>query len=528
MRFLFASVSLALLLALSPPWGAAAAPAAAARLDPAATTEAQRAELHQLLEGGAPLLVEGHPVDLDALRRLYQAHDLALIWAGHEERAAALAAALIVAGDDGLDLAMPAPNGGAGKASGPVERDLWLSDTALRLATALATGRTRPEQYEEDWAVAAPSFDAPTAFAHALDGERLGSWFASLAPSHQRYLGLKAALVHYRELARGGNWPKIPNGPTLKPGMADDRVAAVRRRLAAEGYLSPDSDGGNEFDSTLEAAIRAYQARNGIVVDGSVGQRTLNAMNVPIRARIEQIVLNLERWRGTPRDFGKSYILVNVPGESLEVIDDGMPVMSMNVVVGDPGHPTPVVESRISAVTFNPPWRIPLSIARKEIVPKIKADANFLDKNQMIMKGAYLFEQLPGPKNPLGRIKLEMPNKFDVYLHDTPTHATFERAARALSHGCVRMAGARELAAYVLDPVKWTPDDIARVINAGETQHVGVMRRLRVAILYFTSFVDGDGAVEFRDDLYGRDKRLRAALQADFPGGVIKSAQASP
>jgi murein L,D-transpeptidase YcbB/YkuD len=189
----------------------------------------------------------------------------------------------------------------------------------------------------------------------------------------------------------------------------------------------------------------------------------------------------------------------------------------MKVVVGDPGHPTPVVASRIAAVTFNPVWRVPLSIGKNEIVPKIKHDPKFLAKNDMVMKGLYTFEQLPGPKNPLGQIKFETPNKFDVYLHDTSTHASFQRVARALSHGCVRTENARQLAAYVLSPEKWPLEEIDRAVATTETQRVDVARHLRVEILYFTSFVDADGTIEFRDDIYGRDQRLRQALLGATP-----------
>src|SRR6185437_2664660 len=156
------------------------------------------------------------------------------------------------------------------------------------------------------------------------------------------------------------------------------------------------------------------------------------------------------------------------------------------------------------------------------IAPKLKRDPHYLEKNDMVMKGAYYFEQLPGPRNPLGRLKFETPNKFDVYLHDTPSRGTFERAARALSHGCVRMEDARELADYVLDPVKWTAADLIRAIDSGTTVRVDVMRHLRVALLYFTSFVDPDGGVELRNDIYGRDKRLRLALKGEPPAPALK------
>jgi L,D-transpeptidase YcbB len=507
-------------------------------------SDAQRAALQHLLDNPIAPVIVGQSADIAALRRLYQAHGYDLLWANRGDRVVALGSAFDNAADDGLDLPVPLPDPRKVKTADAVERDVLLSASALRLATALAVGRARPEQWEEDWAVAAPNFDAVAGLDKALGDNRLGPWLAGLAPSDLRYVRLKSALALYRELARHGNWPQVPGGPTIKPGMADERVGILRKRLIAEGYLpsemaprmlelpadiADDSAGATVvssaevFDATIEQGVRAFQRRHGIVEDGAVGARTLAALNVSVRARVEQIALTLERWRSLPRDFGKNYVFVNVPGESLEVFEDGRPVMAMNVVVGDPGHPTPVVQSHIAAITFNPTWRVPLSIGKAEIAGKVKADPRYLEKNQMVQKGTYYFEQLPGPKNPLGQVKFETPNKFDVYLHDTSSPTAFARAARALSHGCVRVQDARGLAAYILGGPKWNGEEIDNAINLGETQRADVVRKLRVSILYFTSFVDVDGTIEFRDDIYGRDKRLRAALDGGVPVNTANS-----
>jgi murein L,D-transpeptidase YcbB/YkuD len=509
-----------------------------------AASAEQRATMQRLLDGPVAPVVAGQPVDIAVLRRLYQAHGYDLLWANRDDRVAALGSAYDNAADDGLDLLAPLPDPRKVKTANAVERDLVFSAGALRLATALAVSRLRPEQWEEDWAIAAPVFDAASGLDRALTDNRLGPWLASLAPSDLRYVRLKSALALYRDLARTGNWPKVAGGPTIKPGMSDERVGTIRKRLIAEGYLpadmaprlaelpadiADDSAGAvvissaEVFDATIEQGIRAFQRRHGIVEDSAIGARTVAALNVSPRARVEQIALTLERWRSLPRDFGKNYVFVNVPGGSLDVFEDGKPVMAMKVVVGDPGHPTPVVQSHIAAVTFNPTWRVPLSIGKAEIAGKVKADPHYLEKNQMVQKGTYYFEQLPGPKNPLGQVKFETPNKFDVYLHDTSSPTAFARAARALSHGCVRVQDARGLAAYILGGPKWNTDEIASAISLGETQRADVVRKLRVSILYFTSFVDVDGTIEFRDDIYGRDKRLRAALDGNVPVNTANS-----
>lgn len=499
------------------------APAAvAAPVEPQAfdkpAVEQPRAALQQLLAQDPMPAIAGRTVDAPLLRRLYEGRGYAPIWADRGDRVAALSAATAGAAADGLDLAPVQAI--ADQPLAPAERDILLSDTAMRLAAALATGRVRADQFEDDWSIHPPAFDAAAGLDKALGGDRLATWIAGLAPADPRYLRLKEALARYRELARQGGWPQIPAGPTIKVGDSDPRIPTIRRRLIIEGDLPADTTGDETFDPVLAQGLFDFQSRHGILGDSTIGARTIAAMNVTARQRVEQISLNLERWHSMPRDFGKNYIFVNVPAALMEVFEDGAPVMKMRVVTGDPKHPTPVVQSRVQAVTFNPAWRIPASIIKNEIQPKLKRDPSYLVKNDMAY-GPGGLQQNPGPKNALGRIKFETPNKFDVYLHDTPSRAAFTRVARAESHGCVRLEDAKGLADYVLRPPKWTPDLIEAAVATGETQHNEPGRKLGVSILYFTSYVDPDGTVEFRDDVYGRDKRLREALDGTLPRTAV-------
>jgi murein L,D-transpeptidase YcbB/YkuD len=511
-------------LAVAPAVGSAAPVEPQAFQSPA--VEQPRAALQQLLAQEPAPVIAGRAIDAPRLRRLYEPRGYAPIWTDRIDRVAALTAALAAATDDGLDLA-PVVQTVLARPLAAAEREILLSDTALRLATSLATGRTQPEQWEEDWAIRAPLFDAATGLDKALGGDRLAAWIGGLAPIDPRYLRLKEALARYREIARQGGWPQIPSGPTIKIGESDPRIPTIRRRLIIEGDLPEDTTGDEVFDPVLAQGLFAFQSRHGILGDSAIGVRSIAAMNVTARQRVEQIALNLERWRSLPREFGKNSIFINVPAAMLEVFEDGAPVMKMRVVTGDPKHPTPVVQSRIQAVTFNPSWRIPSSIIKNEIAPKLKRDPHYLEKNEMI-RGPGGLEQIPGPKNPLGRIKFETPNKFDVYLHDTPSRNSFGRVARAESHGCVRLEDARGLAAYILMPPRWTPELIEQAIAAGGTQRTDPSRRLSVSILYFTSFVDADGTVEFREDVYGRDKRLREALDGVTPRSLSVIAKARP
>jgi L,D-transpeptidase YcbB len=476
--------------------------------------------LAKRLRGTGSLTVKGYELDRDALRRFYESRGCEPVWLGLQDRVAELSGVLSGGRDEGLELSLPVAAVTGERADfDPVDRELLLSHLALHYASALATGRAYPGEWEDDWAIARPAFDAVGGLNHALKAKRLAQWFTTLPPADDRYQHLKQALVRYRKLAEAGDWPQVPpnppNLPALKPGMTDDRVETIRRRLIIEGDLSADVTGDSSFDPALEQGVRAFQRRHGISEDGAIGPRTLAAMNIPVQRRIRQILLNLERWRSLPRNFGRNYVFINVPAESLEVVEDRTTVMTMKAVVGDPKHPTPVVQASLADITFNPAWNIPTSIAVKEIWPKAQRDSKYFSRNQIIANGTYSFVQLPGPRNPLGKIKFDTPNRFDVYLHDTPSRGAFEHAARAMSHGCVRLEKPRDLAAYLLDPTIWTAETIDHAIASGATRKVGLRRHLRVEIVYFTSFVDADGTVEFRDDIYGRDKRLEAALQAE-------------
>jgi murein L,D-transpeptidase YcbB/YkuD len=505
-------------------------------------------EIRTLVAGGA-----GDSGAPSALARFYALRDYEPAWVDAPAHVSALLTALAEASQQGL--VFPVAKSLLAGGSGGAARDVALTKLALDYATALASGSVRPDTFETDWAIPAPSFDAAAGLAGALDRD-LAAWYAGLAPHHPAYQRLEAALASYRALAVGGGWSTVPRGDPLKLGMVDPRVLALRHRLAAEGDLAQAplapapaappapmasngtgaapvvevavvgqadaaslaaADPGTIYDGIVEEAVKHFQSRNGIAVDGTVGPRTLAALNVPVRARIRQIELNLERWRSLPHDFGPSYIMVNVPAERLDIVDRDVLVITMKVVVGDVGHPTPVLRATMSAVTLDPTWTIPASIVTNELMPKSKRDPGYLRKNDIVFTPGRGWQQLPGPKNPLGRIKFESPNRFDVYLHDTPSRFAFDRYFRAQSHGCVRLERAAEVAGYVLQGTAWNEPTLADAVTAGATRRIDLKRRWRIYILYATSFVDDDGTVEFRDDLYGRDERLAKSLAATRP-----------
>jgi L,D-transpeptidase YcbB len=461
--------------------------------------------LHDLLVGQGRLSLDGRQPNRAALFAVYQAHDFAPLWVSDPEREAVLLRALGGAADHGLDGAVFAV-----RETRPGPRDLLLSDAFLRYATALARGRVAASDIEADWAFSEPPFDAGAVFERALSGD-VATVLAALAPTEPGYRQLEQALARYRRIAAGGGWQPVPEGAKLKLYDRSGAVLALRRRLAAEGYLPADALAGG-FDRSVEASVRRFQAQHGIAADGEVGADTRRALNVPAAARVEQIRANLERWRELPRNWPKTRLEVNVPGATLTAFEGGETRLVMRAIVGAEDHPTPVMRAHVTAVLFNPAWTIPASIVKNEILPKAKHDPKYLERNHYVYRGAVL-QQLPGAGNALGRVKFEMPNIYDVYLHDTPSRPLFRRASRSLSHGCVRLENPRELALYLLSGSSdWAEEDIDRVIAAGQTQRVPLPHSLPVYLVYWSAFVDGEGAVEFRDDVYARDLRLVAAL----------------
>jgi murein L,D-transpeptidase YcbB/YkuD len=516
--------------------------------EPAADV-ASRSRLRQALERPDALRIDERALDRPALSRFYQARDFAPAWSaadGGLERASVLLQAVMTADAHGLEPAryhldaLGARPAGRGDAP-PVEAELLLTDAFLRYATDLRAGRRPPGLEQPDWGIPAPPFDAVATLARAL--RRPTEWpalLASLAPPAPDYARLVEALRRYRAMAARGHWALMPPGPPLRPGDDDPRVAVLRARLAAEDE-TVSSGGETRYDGRVEEGVRRFQARHGLVVDGTVGPATVQALNVPAAERIRQIALNLERWRWLPRDLGRHYVVVNAADATLQVVVDGRSVLTSRVVVGDLRHPTPTLQARLQAVILNPPWNVPTSIAVEEILPRLRENPRYLAENHMVILERrdrdpfglavdwaairsdpfpFRLQQEPGPDNPLGRIKFDIPNRFDVYLHDTPTRSLFKRAVRTASHGCIRVERADDLALHVLaDSTEgWTRRRLADAIASRGPSRIPVARALAVYILYWTAFVDPEGVVHFRDDVYGRDRRLADMLASRAAG----------
>lgn len=412
----------------------------------------------------------------------------------------------------------------------------------------LYLGKVNPEKLSSQWNFASRPVDEERGFealTRALDSGQIRETFQRARPQHVWYQRGRDRLKEYRALAAAGGWPTVPEGPTLKPGMTDPRVATMRARLSVTrdyvpGPVPPDASlQENLYDAELEAAVKRFQERHGLTADAAVGPATRGAMNVSVEDRIDQMRVNLERARWVLHEVKGDLVLVNVAGFEVAYFRDDEPVWTSKVIVGRPYRETPIFKSLITYVVFNPTWTIPPTILVKDKLPVIKRDPGYLKRNNIRVidsrgrevdpyavnwsqYGAgrmppYQLRQDPGEDNALGLVKIMFPNPHMVYLHDTPAKSLFEKDERTFSSGCIRVEKAFELAELVLnDPAQWTQQTMAEVVATKKMQTVNLAKPVPVLILYWTAQPRPDGQVIFRNDVYGRDKPTLAALNAPF------------
>ncbi|PLX49789.1 MAG: peptidoglycan-binding protein [Desulfobulbaceae bacterium] len=420
-----------------------------------------------------------------------------------------------------------------------VDLDLLLTDAFFLYGAHLLAGRINPETIDERWSAGEYGTDLAAILEEALvDPAGVTGVLPGLRPPHAAYRRLMEALAAMRTLVDQGGWPVVGDGTYLHKGIRHRRVYALWQRLMISGdYEARDTEPGNIFDDKLDAAVRRFQARHGLAVDGIVGAKTLAALNVPAASRLRQIKANLERWRWAPRDFGRRHILVNIADFTLRIVEDGRQVLQSRVVVGTPHRSTPVFSDQVEYLVFNPYWHLPESIIVEDVAPKVVADPDYLARQgiKVFAKGSagelqvspaaiewqalrpgnvpYRLRQEPGPGNALGRVKVLFPNKFSVYLHDTPRQELFQKNARGFSSGCIRVEDVVGLVSYLLqDDPRWNRQRVMAAMEEGRRQYVALPAQVPIHILYQTAWMDEDGTLHFRGDIYGRDERLAAAL----------------
>jgi len=398
-------------------------------------------------------------------------------------------------------------------ASDPTAAEMRTTAAAMGYGRVLSEGRVRPETVEDLWEMDKNRADLPTGLNDALAQNKLVDWFEGLAPADIGYANLSAGYVRYRRLIRDGGWPAFVPGATIEPGTSDVRVPVLIKRLVAEGDLTA-ADGarlteqGIVYGPELQAGVQSFQARHGLVADGRIGTGSQRSLSASAEDRARQIALNLERRRWLKREVSPERIEVNTAAAIMVYWKDGRPVHSNRVVCGAPATQTPSLEKQFASVVANPPWYVPASIARNEILPK---GAGYMASQNMYVSNGQVIQRA-GPTAALGYVKFELRDSYAIFLHDTPSKAAFNLAMRQRSHGCVRVQGAVDFARLLLspDPVKLAEFDAAQ--DSRDTVRIATGREIGVRLLYWTAFVDGQGRVAFREDVYSRDQKLAEAL----------------
>ena len=423
-----------------------------------------------------------------------------------------------------------------------VDLDLLLTDAFLVLGSHFLGGRVDPVTLDPDWHPSRREINLGTVLHDALANQRIQHSLKNLLPRHPDYFRLRESLAYYRTVKDDGGWPLIPEGPTMRKGDTGERIKALHKRLVLAGDYSEESLSDEHifddtFDGTLEQAVIRFQKRHGLGTDGLVGRETLAQLNTYVEQRLQQVLLNMERWRWLPQSLGDRYILVNIANFELDVIENGESVMNMRVIVGRHYRRTPVFTGRMTYLVFSPFWNIPPGITANDVLPQIRKDISYLATNNIrVFRGwgadapevdpatvdwsaitprnnPYRFRQDPGPNNSLGLVKFMFPNRFNVYLHDTPARELFARVQRDFSSGCIRIENPVGLSEYLLaDRPEWAREAITAAMRRTTERTVTLLRPIPVHILYWTAWATDDGTIHFRRDIYNRDQRLYDAL----------------
>jgi L,D-transpeptidase YcbB len=485
-------------------------------------------QLHNLANGKFDRII-GSTKERESIDAFYASRNYAPLWITEGKPNARAKAAIAYLGGvsaDGLDPTdYPVPN--FASVSDPValaEVEITLATSVITYAHHAQIGRAHWSRVSGDifYDQSAPDpGDVLAAIAQAKDvGEALDAY----EPHAEGYLALKAKLAEVRAGQHGSNKTRIPNGPPLKIGMHDERVPLLRSRLDVPGE-------GATYDKELADSVRKYQERHELKSTGTLDMATVESLNGRQSDRqIDIIVANLERWRWMPHDLGNTYVIVNLPDYTLRVIREGKQVWMTKIVAGKPATPTPIMSAQMKSITVNPTWNVPDSIAANEYLPLLQQDPTILQRMGLRVSynadGSIHLSQPPGEQNALGQIRFNFPNKFLVYQHDSNQKYLFANNKRADSHGCMRVQDPVKYAEVLLSIVRpgegYTQDRIRRMFGAYEAD-IQFPSVIPVHLTYQTAFVDDQGKLEFREDIYGRDRALLAILNgterkvADIP-----------
>jgi len=416
-----------------------------------------------------------------------------------------------------------------------LELEIAFTAAFLKYTSHLAKGKLNPKEIYSIWGMENNRVDTGELLIKVVSGKNIDEVIDSVKPKHEVYLGLKKSLLEFKKLK--DNEEKITKteaGKSIKPGEEDSRLITITKRLQELDILEKSYSPPNDYNQELQEAIKVFQKINKLQVDGIIGQGTIKSLNKTSQDRYEQILVNLERWRWYPRNFGDHYIIVNVPNYELSVVKEQDTVSVHRTVVGTPSRKTPVFSAEIQEIVYNPTWTIPPTIKKYDVIPEASRDISYLsgkkinvyDHNGKILDPAeinwestevqnYTFRQGPGGSNPLGQVKINYPNEYLVFSHDTPSKFRFEENARAHSSGCVRVEDAISLSKHLLNDLdEYDQEKIAWIISKGSTKVVKMKQAVKIYHLYWTAWRE-DSTTYFADDIYKLDDTIFELLVAD-------------
>jgi murein L,D-transpeptidase YcbB/YkuD len=420
--------------------------------------------------------------------------------------------------------------------------DVLLTESLARYGHHLIYGKVDPADLDDNWNWTrnTDGRDPVALVQDAIGSDSIAATISEFVDRGPVYLNVKAMLAEYRTLEKAGGWPQIASGPTLKPGMDDERIVTVRERLAVTGDLPASANNGSTmFDNGLEAGVKQFQNRHNLDQDGAIGPQTLAAMNVSVEDRIDQIRVNLERLRWLARDIEDEFVITNIAAFQTYLVRGGEIIWSARSQVGRFYRQTPVFKADLKYLQFNPTWTVPPGILTKDILPAVQNDIGYLASKNMDLIDRdgkkvdpasidwskygpgrlppFQFVQRPGPTNALGRVKFIFPNSHFVFLHDTPSKALFERTERTFSSGCIRIERPFEFSELLLDDAgKWNQESIQALLDTEKPQTVFLKEPLTVMLIYSTVGMIDNEVVRFYNDIYQRDGRVLQALDSDF------------
>ena len=470
----------------------------------------------------------------------YADNAYAPIWAADGRanfKAGQMVEALNLADEDGLhpadyDASELVGKIGATTPEALADLEIHLSTAAVSYAQHMNAGRLNPREVNRELVIYPSAVGSEAILSSLRKTTHVKAYLRLLAPHTSRYERLRRALAAYRRIEANGGWTAVGEGPVLRPGADDPRIPAIRSRMIEAGVYGGAPDESTLYDKALGDAVIAFQENMGLEALGTIGKQTLAAMNAPVAERIATMEINMERNRWMQNEFGPYHIFVNLADQVVKVVRDDRTVHAEVIQVGQPFHRTPVFSEMMEYVEFNPYWGVPASIAVNEYLPKLRSNPGVLAAQNISLfsggqqisahsvnwssvgKGNFPFRlrQEPGKGNALGRVKFMFPNEFNVYMHDTPSKSKFEATQRYFSHGCMRLRDPLTMAEVLLGPEGWDRKRIDAVVAGGKNTVVRLKTQIPVHVAYLTSFVNKDGSVNFREDVYGRDKILAEAL----------------